>query len=311
MIHMNATVIICTYNRSDSLRRTLESLSRQKVPEGFEFEVIVVDNNSNDSTKQVVEHAQNRLNIPCLRYEFEKAQGLCFARNRGIACARGDIVLFTDDDVTVAEDWIYEIIKGMEQYDCQACGGYIGPVWETQPPYWLTEIFYGFLAVRTDEGAPKKVSQISDLPFGANMAIRKDVFEKVGTFNTSLGRKGNVLSSYDDTDLLDRIIQSGGYIYYLPHARVYHHIESYRTTKKYFRRWRMHCSRNLAESHGIPGYRKLFGVPVYIYSQLIRSVISAARDRFVLQPDAAFRKELIVWHFIGLIAGLYNKRSEQ
>ena len=228
---LDVTVIVCTYNRCESLLRTLNSLAGQRIPEGLEFEVIVVDNNSTDSTRQTVQQAQDSLSIPMLKYEFEKAQGLSYARNHGISCASGEIIAFTDDDVSVAEDWIYEIVKGMKEHDCEACGGYIGPVWEKKPPEWLTETFHGFLAVRTAGGAPRQVFENEDLPFGANMAFRKEVFERVGSFNTGLGRKGSVLSGCEETDLLERIIKSGGAIYYLPEARVYHHIEPYRTTK--------------------------------------------------------------------------------
>ena len=121
---MDASIIVCTYNRADSLKETLHALQRQELLTILhEWEVIVVDNNSNDHTRQVVEDIQRRWSI--LRYEFEESQGLSFARNHGIACAKGEIILFTDDDVLPEPTWLETTLLGMESY--QACLLYTSP----------------------------------------------------------------------------------------------------------------------------------------------------------------------------------------
>ena len=122
---LSASVIVCTYNRASSLAQTLESLEKQVVRPGTEWEVVVVDNNSRDDTRAVVEGRQR--NWPRIRYLFERAQGLSNARNCGIRAARGEILLFTDDDVCPEPDWVQRILDGMALHECDACGGYIAP----------------------------------------------------------------------------------------------------------------------------------------------------------------------------------------
>src|SRR5450759_1349913 len=144
---INISVIICTYNRANSLADTLLCLTKQSY-ETVNWELIVVDNNSNDNTKEIISEYSKKL--PNLIYKFEPQQGLSFARNLGIHSAHGAIIAFTDDDVLPEFDWLIQIQNNMEKYNCDACGGYIAPKWEAPPPPWLTEIFYGFLAIKTD-----------------------------------------------------------------------------------------------------------------------------------------------------------------
>jgi glycosyltransferase involved in cell wall biosynthesis len=307
---MNISVVVCTYNRAHSLERTLQSIAQQKLPDDFSWEVIVVDNNSSDSTSQVIQDAQERLKISNLRYEFEGKQGLSHARNHGISCANGQIILFTDDDVCPESDWVYQIANNMDRYKCEACGGRIAPVWEEAPPKWLSERLYGFLALRMENGRPRQITDAADVPFGANMAFYKSVFDRVGMFDASRGRKGNMLAGGEELDVFGRILDNGGKIYYFPAARVHHYIESFRAKKSYFRRWRFQGSKNIAETEGIQGQRRIMGIPPYIFVQLIRAVYKAAVGKITLPPDEAFLKEIIVWHFLGLIAGLYRQQSE-
>lgn len=299
---VDASVIVCTYNRAESLARTLACLERQDVPAAIRWEVLVVDNNSRDRTRAVVEDAQRRW--PILRYEFEPRQGLSQARNRGIGTARGNILLFTDDDVCPESDWVRRIIHGMEHYGCDACGGYIAPDWEVTPPTWLTERFYGFLAVRTDRTDNYRVASPAEAPFGANMAFRHATFEKFGAFDVNRGRTGNVLASGEDGELFERLLAGGATIMFLADAKVHHRVEAFRVTKGYLRRWRFQTSRNIAQSRGLPGKRRVFGIPLYLFPQLLRASMNAFSTRFTLPADEAFYRELIVWHFLGLMRGL-------
>ena len=237
---MHASIIVCTYNRAESLRHTLECLAALQSPDNYDWEVIVVDNNSNDQTHQVVKDFSSV--FPCLRYEHEQQQGLSYARNHGIKSAKGDILLFTDDDVCPEPDWLETIMTSMSRYDCDACGGYIAPTWETPPPSWLTERFHGFLAIKMDSNDAYQVTTVKDAPFGANMAFRRRVFEQVGEFDTSRGRKGAELASGEDGEMFERMLAAGMKIMYLPDAKVHHRVEAFRATKKYFRRWRYQTS---------------------------------------------------------------------
>ena len=303
---MDASIVVCTYNRADSLRETLAALRAQEVGPSREWEVIVVDNNSSDGTRATVEQARH--DWPRLRYEFEGAQGLSHARNHGIRSARGDVIVFTDDDVLPDPDWLEATLQGLERYQADACGGYIAPIWETPPPAWLTERFYGFLAVRTDRSDDHAITSSVPPPFGANMAFRKEVFARVGLFDTSRGRKGAVLASGEDGEMFERILAAGLKVMFLGSARVHHKVESFRLTKRYLRRWRFQTSRNIAQSRGIAGKRRVFNIPVYVFPQLLRAVGRMLLGHITLPRDEAFHREIIVFHFLGLIQGLYRSR---
>lgn len=303
---MDASIVVCTYNRAESLRDTLRALQALQAAPGRTWEVIVVDNNSKDHTKAVVEEVQRAW--PLLRYEFEGAQGLSHARNHGIACARGDVILFTDDDVLPEPDWLETTLKGLETYGADACGGYIAPIWESPPPEWLTERFYGFLAVRTDRTDDYPITDDTPPPFGANMAFRRRVFDRVGLFDTNRGRKGAVLASGEDGEMFERILAAGMKVMFLGGSRVHHKVEAFRTTKRYFRRWRFQTSRNIAQSRGTQGDRRLFNVPLYVYPQLLRAIGRMLWSRLTLPADEAFNREIVVFHFLGLMQGLYRSR---
>jgi glycosyltransferase involved in cell wall biosynthesis len=306
---MDATVIVCTYNRAASLKRTLESLQAQSARHGADWEVLVVDNNSTDDTRSVVDGL--RLAFPRLRYAYEPTQGLAHARNRGIALARGDVLLFTDDDVTPEPDWVQRILDGMASTGCDACGGFIAPQWESPPPAWLTARFHGFLAIKAERSDDYPIVEGSPLPYGANMAFRREVFTRFGLFDVTRGRRGHILASGEDGEFFGRILAAGATVMFFGEARVHHRVESFRLTKHYFRRWRYETSRNLAQTRGFPGKRRLFGVPLYLYPQLARAIGRAALARFSAPPDEAFFREIIAWHFLGSIEGLWRSREHR
>ena len=304
---VDASIIVCTFNRSDSLKATLNALQVQKIPENLQWEVIVVDNNSNDHTHAVVEALQQ--NWHRLRYEFEPRQGLSHARNHGIQSARGKILLFTDDDVLPEQDWVVKIITGMQHYRADACGGYIAPIWETPPPAWLTERFHGFLAIRSDRTDDYPITDRGQAPFGANMAFRKTVFERVGLFDTHRGRKGSILASGEDGEMFERILESGLKVVFLGGARVHHMVETFRLKKSYFRRWRFQTSRNIAQSQGMTGENRIFNIPLYLFPQLGRAMLRALISKVSAPADIAFHHEIIVWHFLGTMQGLWQSRK--
>lgn len=305
---MDASIIVCTYNRAESLRDTLCALQAQAVVPGRTWEVIIVDNNSKDHTRQIVEDAVR--DWPILRYAFEGAQGLSHARNHGIVCARGEILLFTDDDVLPEPDWLETTLGGLEKYQADACGGYIAPIWETPPPDWLTERFHGFLAIRTDHTDDYPITQSSQAPFGANMAMRKNVFEQAGLFDIDHGRKGKVLASGEDGEMFQRILSADMKAVFLGKSRVRHKVEAFRLTKRYLRRWRLQTSRNLAISRGVSGQRRILNIPLYLFPQFLRAVFSAVTGHFTQPKDEAFNREMIVCHFLGTFHGLWQTRRK-
>jgi glycosyltransferase involved in cell wall biosynthesis len=305
---MDASIIVCTYNRAESLKDTLKALKALVPPPACSWEVVVVDNNSRDHTRQVVESLQ--VDWPLLRYEFEGQQGLSHARNRGIQASHGEILLFTDDDVLPEPEWLENTLAGMARYQADACGGFIAPIWETPPPPWLTDRFHGFLAIRMDSQGPYPIETASDSPFGANMAFRRKVLEIAGMFDPNRGRKGAVLASGEDGELFDRILKAGLRVMWLPDARVHHKVEAFRTRKSYFRKWRYQTSRNLVQCNGIPGGKRIYGIPPYFLLQFVRALWRAMTGTLFSPGPEAFNRDMVVWHFLGTMAGLINSRHE-
>ena len=138
------------------------------------------------------------------------------------------------------------------------------------------------------------------------MAFRRSAFDQVGLFDTTRGRTGNTLASGEDGEMFARILSAGMQVMYFPGSRVRHRVEAFRVRRAYFRRWRFQNSRNLAQSRGVPGTRRLMGIPLYLFPQLLRAVFRAAVARITQPADEAFHREIIVWHFLGLIVGLHD-----
>src|SRR5688572_21637380 len=136
---VDATILICTYNRGEYLTRTLDSLAMMPANSGFSWNVLVVDNNSSDNTRQVVLSRADRFPVP-LTYLFEGRQGKSNALNTGMSAARARILVFTDDDVDVGPDWIQASVQPLlERKDIDYTGGPVRPIWGGPRPAWLDE----------------------------------------------------------------------------------------------------------------------------------------------------------------------------
>jgi len=232
---MITSVIVCTYNRSDLLEGSLRSLAAQDIQKD-QYEIIVVDNNSSDDTREVVEAFASTSPVR-VRYFFEGRQGLSFARNCGIEAAQGDIVVFTDDDIEAEPRWLREVIVVFNSSEVACAGGPIRPLWPIEKPQWLTRDWEGFLTISEFEDAKETgFFHYPSYPWGANIAFRKTVFASVGVFPTDLGRIGKSLLSNEELNLCKRIEDAGFKIAFAPGAVIHHKIAPERISKS----WMMH-----------------------------------------------------------------------
>ena len=232
---MRFSIVIATYKRAALLKDTLESLSHltPRAP----WEVIVVDNNSPDDTREVVEAAIPTFPVP-LRYVFEKEQGRSAALNCGFRIAEGEIIVTTDDDVRVEPDWLDHIEFGLATKQCDYVGGRVMPMWESEPPRWIPRTNGRMWAVIAllDYG-PEPIRFGARVPLGVNMAMRREAIERVGGFDTSIGRKAGTLLGQEVRDWCMRAHAAGLVGYYIPTMVVRHLIPTDRLNKEYFRRW--------------------------------------------------------------------------
>jgi len=222
------TVAICTYNRAGTLRQTLEGVAQQTYPAGRR-EVMVIDNNSTDDTASVVIAFAGK--IPGLRRVLETRQGLDHARNRAIEEARGEIVLFADDDILVESDWIARMTEpfGTTQGGrVGAVGGEVIPVFPDGLPAWIAE-WHSPLAFRTDAGPISR----NQCPMGANLAIPRAIFATIGMFHTGLDRTAGSYFSGGDSEMVGRIRAAGLEVWFSPQGAVRHQMPAERTTFRY------------------------------------------------------------------------------
>jgi glycosyltransferase involved in cell wall biosynthesis len=229
---MKASVAICTHNRAADLKEALLSLLQQNFKNSYE--VIVVDNCSTDHTKQVVEEFQKMVHIPVV-YIFEERLGLSVARNRAIREASGEYVLFLDDDAVACTDWIGGIVALFDLDPQIGCvGGKIDPAWEGSAPLWLSHenrTLYTILDYSDEIVEMRKPA----IPFGANVAFRKSIFDSMDAFREDLGRVGSNLLSSEESELIERI-RTRYTVYYTPHSSVLHKIPRSRISRKWLLR---------------------------------------------------------------------------
>src|SRR5271166_1204464 len=185
---MDVTVVICTWNRAAMLAETLEILSAVRVPTNIEWECIVVNNNCTDRTEEVLASFAGRLP---LRNLSEPIAGLARSRNRAVRAARGDLVLFVDDDIHVDREWMAAFVDAMAAWPAASYfGGRIEPLYRTQPPAFVTDNLaaLGGMLGMLDYGAVERLFRGTEAPFGGNMGIRRAVFEN-RTFDEQLGHR--------------------------------------------------------------------------------------------------------------------------
>jgi len=300
------SVIVCTYNRSQSLRKTLGSLARLLTPAGMAWELIVVDNNSTDDTAEVVKTfaAASSFNV---RYVFEISQGLSHARNAGIRAARGEVFAFTDDDVTVDPHWLCELRNTFDQFACIGIGGRIVPVWTTPKPSWLEvdgpHSLYSGTVISFDHG--DEPCELSTSPVvGANMAFKKVVFEKYGVFRTDLGRRGNDSMIGEESEFCTRLLRAGEKLVYAPRALVHHPVPKTRLKKSHFESHYFNYGRYVARVDGFPEKAtRYFGVPRYLFRTLLTRVCGWL---FTFDSQRRFHHKLQVCESLGEIDEAYR-----
>ncbi len=280
---MDITVLVCTHNRCALLRQAIESIAGSQMPQGVAWEILVVDNNSSDGTKQVVAEV-SAAHPSRLRYLFEPLQGKSVALNAGIRAACGDIIAFTDDDVTVAPDWLARLTANLLAGEWAGAAGRVVPAWQGPKPKWLPD-FGGWdgVSVQFDPGGA--AGELKIPPIGANMAYRKGVFAACGGFNPGLGPIAGRLSfAVEDTELGLRVLAAGHRLRYEPGAIVHHPVAPHRARRAFVLKWFFAKGRSdalLGRPHENPC---LAGVPLRLFGRTFACTV-----RCLLSPSSRSR----------------------
>jgi glycosyltransferase involved in cell wall biosynthesis len=318
------SVVIATYKRAADLRDTLGSLARLQ-PDG-PWEVIVVDNNSPDSTRAVVEEAMPSFPVD-LRYVFEPEQGRSPALNAGIRMARGAIIATTDDDVRVPTDWLNHAAEGLNRLGCDYVGGRVLPIWGAPRPQWIPN--HGgkqWAVIALLDYGPEPIEFGARVPLGVNMAFKRDAFDRAGLFDPNTGRRAGTLLGQEVREWCIRARQAGVRGFYVPEMVLEHIIPADRLCKRYFRRWfywRGISRALLYERAGLDmeapeqtllNFAKVphvAGVPRYLYRKAAAHILGWISSAFRRDPVASFDHEVWIWFFAGIVTQRWRDSRTQ
>ena len=229
---MNVEIAVCTWNRAELLAQTLESFTGLNLPPDCQLRILVVDNNSTDTTQQTLESFRDRLDIESA---VEAIQGHTRCRNRAVEMASGDLLLWTDDDVLVDPDWLSAYVAAaLRSPGVAFWGGRIAPLFDPPAPAWIRQnwdVLSGCFAARDLGDQPIELDP-DHLPYGANFAIRTAVQKKF-SYNVELGRRGNQVLGDDELELFRRLLSAGHRGQWVPQSSLQHLIPFDRASEQY------------------------------------------------------------------------------
>jgi glucosyl-dolichyl phosphate glucuronosyltransferase len=310
---MSISIVIATYNRGPMLGDCLRHLADQPFEDGDE--VVVVDNGSTDDTSRVIEASRPRFPVR-LRHLTEARPGKTHAVATAVAASSGDILAFTDDDVTVESSWIAAIRRIMRESNAALVGGPVVPRWEAVPPTWLrfdsTE--YGRLAAPLGllNYGPASLELGPRTVLGANMAVRRAPINKVGGFHPHLGKLRGTLLSGEDQELCQRVQAAGFKAIYHPELRVAHWVPVERMRASYSMAWFFwsgitHARLDEAE----PGWHwPPLGVPPHFFRRALTSSIRGLGAAVRGQPAQVMDSATDVAFVAGYAARRWGVKGE-
>jgi glycosyltransferase involved in cell wall biosynthesis len=303
---MRVTVILCTYNRCENLRRAIESIVGSTMPASVEWGVLIVDNNSNDKTREVAEDFIRR-HPGRLRYLFERQAGKSHALNAGIRESDSDVLAFMDDDVTVEPGWLAKLTSVFEEKSCAGAGGPIFPDPNFQRPAWLSKSGKHLLAPFALFNPRPDAGELAEPPWGTNMAFRKTMFEKYGGFRTDLGPSPGSEIRNEDTEFGRRLLAAGEKLMYVPSAVGCHPVPTERLQKEYHLAWWYAKGRADVREFGAPADPvRIMGIPSHLFP---RAGILTLRWGLAVSSSRRFAFKLNLWTTLGAITECFEARG--
>ncbi len=282
---MDITVAICTWNRSELLRQTIDQFTRLRIPAALTWELLVVNNNSTDATADVVQSFVGRLPVRCVT---EATPGKSHALNRAVREAHGTYILYTDDDVLVDPGWVEAYWAAFRRWpDAAVFGGPIAPWFAGNPPEWLVRAFhqveYAFAAL--DLGSEARPLGGVDVPFGANLAMRMTEQRRY-PYDPKLGPRPESGLRGEEITLVKRMLADGATGWWVPGARVKHYIPVERQSVPYIRSWYAGWGEYLARTQPAGDRLAVAGRPLWLWRQVIESELRFQLRRRVAKPEA-------------------------
>ncbi len=267
------SVLIATRDRATSLRETLKSLASVTVPAGVETQVVVIDNGSTDETSDVVAEFARRVDMDVVSV-LVPTPGKCRALNVGLERAVGDVLLFADDDVRFPRDWIDGMSRPIREGRADTVQG--GVRWS--PELLRMSGATPFVASVVASTEHKSSDELENGLIGANMAVSRRAFARVGAFDEELGPAE--LGAGEETLLAWQLINAGGRHLVLLDVSVEHHFDAARIN----RRWLLQSAERKGRSLGYIDYhwrhetvhRARLGMAVLAAKEFVRTLMTPA-----------------------------------
>jgi glycosyltransferase involved in cell wall biosynthesis len=292
--------IICTHNRDKYLGAAIDSLLAQEFED---FEILVVDNASTDSTQAVVE---SRLSHPRLKYIYEPVLGLSVARNRGAQETTAPLLAYLDDDAVASRQWLGVLVDAYANNEKLAiAGGKVTLIWPegVTPPNWISLDLAGALGLYDLGDSIVYIDSPNLTPRGLNYSLRRIFLEQVGGFDTNLGRVGKNLLSNEELYMTELALNKGWQVAYLPEALVAHNVAPERLQPSWFRRrswWQgvSECYREEVANHA--GISQLRRGGERILRGLYKSL------KYINNPALRFENFLYAYGQIGYLSAVFK-----
>lgn len=288
--------ILPTYDRANLLPLAIESALVAAASSCSNIRIIVVDNNSSDNTREVVEHYAAKSDGKVI-YLFEREQGRHHALNLGIAYSTAEIIAFFDDDEILDRNWFNVIEENLSDCTVDYIGGPYNPIWISEPPSWLPKTYNGVLGIV--QNGPERRRYGSEgfraMPVGGNLAVRRTVLDRCGPYS------GEYMYS-EDRYMYEQLISISAVGYYVPKLGILHHIPEHRLQKSYFRNWVTTEGRNRGKMDRERRQSKviLFGAPPWMWRWLFDSLAiwCAGLAKGKIHSAESFTAELDIRQFI-------------
>ncbi len=309
---ISISIVICTYNNASLLGRTLATIEQQEIPEGLRWSALVVDNNSTDGTSGTVQRYVQRELIPGLRYVLEEQLGLAYARRRAVQETDTELIAFVDDDCLLAPNWVEQAVIFCHGHpNLGAVGGRVQLLWEVTPDEtmlsqapWFAEQDYGDLP---------QCLPTADLR-GAGVVLQREAVVASGWLERMImtDRRGNVLSSHGDTEMMIRIRNAGYELWYNPAMCLEHYIPQRRMSIGYLCRLR----RGVSQGEGLiaaiannrkPSFRQrleTFSRTALTFMRFSMSII--IRDFLLKQHIPSLERRLLFHNLLGQLEGAWT-----
>ena len=292
--------MICTYNRADILEVTLLNYLELRVPKNISLEVVIVDNNSNDNTKEVIQQFVKEFSKLNVSYIYDSHQGLSHARNTGYQQARGDYIAYIDDECILPSHWLELAVEYITFQQPAFLGGpYYGKFLPNVSSTWFKESFGDSYILQYDlPNGPMKNNYLS----GGNFIIRRDVFDKIGLFNTSLGMSGETINYGEEQDFQKRLVTQfpKEVIYYISELFVWHCIRTEKISISYLFKEAIIRGEASAKTANL-SFLDLLVTPILLVASVLRAFLS-----FVIK---LFQSFFVKEHFFTLLYQDYKSAT--